>query len=55
VRFDVDWQDGAEHMWNEHQVSVVDEATEALAEAGALLYDPAPKSRSGISARVLGY
>jgi uncharacterized DUF497 family protein len=54
VKFEVDWQHGAEHMWEEHQVSV-DEANEALADADALLYDPDPKSKSGISARVLGY
>lgn len=52
--FDVDWTHGADHMWTSHQVSV-GEATEALADVDAQLFDPDPKSRSGNSARVLGY
>lgn len=51
--FEVDWRHGAEHMESEHQVSV--EASEALSDADALVYDPDPKSNSGVSARVIGY
>lgn len=54
MRFEVDWQHGAEHMQDQHQISVA-EASEALADADALLYDPDPKSKSGTSARVIGY
>jgi uncharacterized DUF497 family protein len=54
VGFDVDWTHGADHMWSKHQVSVA-EASEALADVDAQLSDPDPKSKSGISARVLGY
>jgi uncharacterized DUF497 family protein len=54
VRFEVDWRHGAEHMRDHHQIPV-EEANEALADADALLYDPDPKSRSGDSARVIGY
>jgi hypothetical protein len=39
VRFEVDWRHGAEHMRDQHQISV-EEANEALADADALLYDP---------------
>ena len=52
--FDVDWTHGAEHMWIKHQVSV-GEATEALNDPEALLFDPDPKSKSRTSARVIGY
>jgi hypothetical protein len=41
-------------MWTQHQVTV-QEANEALADADALLFDPDPKSTSGVSARVIGY
>lgn len=54
MEFDVDWTHGADHMWSKHQVSVV-EATEALTDVDAQLFDPDHKSKSGISARVLGY
>ena len=50
----MDWTHGAEHTWSKHQVSVA-EATEALVDVDARLFDPDPKSKSGISARVLGY
>lgn len=33
----------------------VEEANEAIFDAQALLFDPDPKSRSGASARLLGY
>lgn len=52
--FDVDWTHGREHMWTAHHVSVA-EASEALADVDAQLFDPDPKSTSGTSARVLGY
>ncbi len=51
---DVDWQHGAEHMWSQHQVSV-EQATEALDDEDAVVIDPDTKSRSGQSARVIGY
>jgi hypothetical protein len=51
---DVDWRYGAPHMWGEHQVSV-EQADEAVADDGRLVYDPDPKSRSGQSARVIGF
>ena len=54
VGFDVDWTYGREHMWDGHQVSV-EEANEALADTAAMLADPDPKSRSGTSARLIGY
>jgi hypothetical protein len=41
-------------MLTRHQVTV-QEANEALADADALLFDPDPKSMSGVSARVIGY
>lgn len=41
-------------MWTRHRVSVA-EATEALSDLDAQLFDPDPKSSSGTSARVLGY
>ena len=51
---DVDWSFGETHMRDAHRVTVV-EATEALADPDALLFDPDPKSRSGRGARLLGY
>ena len=41
-------------MLVEHHVTV-DQATEALADPDALLFDPDPKSRSSLSARLIGY
>jgi hypothetical protein len=37
-----------------HQVTV-EQANEALGDADALLFDPDPKSTSGVSTRVIGY
>ncbi len=54
MAFDVDWVYGGEHLWTGHHVSVA-EANEALADIDAQLFDPDPKSKSGASARVLGY
>lgn len=54
VEWDVDWSHGAEHMWLEHQLRP-SAANEALADEEALLFDPDPKSRSGVSVRVLGF
>lgn len=51
---DVDWTHGAVHMWDTHGITV-DQANEAIADVDAVLYDPDPKSRSGRSARLLGY
>lgn len=50
----VDWTHGAAHMWDNHGVSVP-EATEAICDVEAVLFDPDPKSTSGRSARLLGY
>lgn len=50
----MDWSHGAEHMWQRHGVTV-EQAHEAVADVDALLFDPDPKSRSGTSARLLGY
>ena len=52
--FEVDWLHGGEHMWSRHRVTVA-EATEALADTDAQLFDPDPKSKLGTSARVTGY
>lgn len=41
-------------MWSQHQVSV-EQATEALADEDSVVIDPDTKSRSGQSARVIGY
>ena len=51
---DVDWRHGAEHMRAGHQVTV-EQANEALADVNALLFDPDPGSRSGTSARLIGF
>jgi len=51
---DVDWTYGAAHLRDGHQVTVPD-ATEALTDPDALLFDQDPESRSGNSARLLGY
>lgn len=50
----VDWQHGAEHMWDRHQVAV-SEANEAVADIDAVWFDPDPHSRSGRSVQVIGY
>ncbi len=52
--FEVDWHHGAEHMWDRHQVNV-EQASEALADDERIVADPDPASRSGVSARVIGY
>jgi uncharacterized DUF497 family protein len=54
VGFDVDWRHGAEHMWDRHQVTV-EQAGEALGDDERIVADPDPASRSGVSARVIGY
>lgn len=54
VEFDVDWRHGREHMWDEHHVSV-EQANEAPADDEHITADPDPASRSGVSARVIGY
>jgi len=54
VGFYVDWSHGAAHMWDRHQVTV-DQASEALADDERIVVDPDPASRSGVSARVIGY
>src|SRR5699024_11754367 len=54
VVFTIDWRHGAEHMWDQHRVSV-EEAHEAAADIDAVWFDPDPSSRSGRSVRVIGY
>lgn len=51
---DVDWRHGADYMLQRHGVRM-DEAAEALADPDAVLFSPDPKSRSGSSARLLGF
>jgi hypothetical protein len=51
---DVDWRHGAEHMWLQHEVSA-EQADEALEDVDSIVAFPDPKSRSGRSARVIGY
>lgn len=41
-------------MYSQHQVSV-EQANEAVADTAAVVIDPDTKSRSGQSARVIGY
>ncbi|MBN9610718.1 MAG: hypothetical protein BGO26_15680 [Actinobacteria bacterium 69-20] len=41
-------------MWERHKVTVA-EANEAIADAGAVWFDPDPSSRSGLGVRVIGY
>lgn len=50
----VDWTHGAQHMWDNHKVAVV-EADEAVGDVDAVWFDPDPASRSGKSVRVIGY
>jgi hypothetical protein len=52
VRFD--WTHGGEHMWSGHLVTIA-EASEALTDADARLFDPDPNSKDVNSARVAGY
>jgi uncharacterized DUF497 family protein len=51
---EVDWSHRAGYMQQRHGVTV-EQASEALADARALMADPDPNSRSGTSARVIGY
>lgn len=51
---EVDWSHGAEHMLDRHGVTVT-EATEALEDSNAIVFDPDPKSDSGDSIRVIGW
>jgi hypothetical protein len=50
----VDWTHGAQHMRDNHGVTV-QQASEATSDLDAVLYDPDPKGKSGKSARLLGY
>ena len=52
--WDVDWSHGAAHMWAEHQLRP-EVADEALVDEDAVMFDPDPKSTSGVSARVIGF
>ncbi len=50
----VDWQYGAEHMWERHRIKP-EWADEAVEDLNAAWADPDPKSNSGQSIRVIGY
>jgi uncharacterized DUF497 family protein len=50
----VDWTFGEAHLWIRHGLAVT-EVQEAVDDPGAVLLDPDPKSRSGDSARVIGF
>jgi hypothetical protein len=50
----VDWTYGAQHMWDNHKVAVL-EANEAVGDIDAVWFDPDPSSRSNRSVRVIGY
>lgn len=50
----VDWSHGEPHMWTEHGITT-EQASGALADPDALVFDPDPTSRSGKSIRILGY
>ncbi|MDP5181292.1 hypothetical protein QOZ88_01460 [Blastococcus sp. BMG 814] len=51
----VDWTFLAvDHMFSRHQVAP-GEATEAVNDVDVLWFDPDPRSRSGLSVRVIGY
>jgi len=51
---EVDWSHRAEYMQQRHGVTV-EQAGEALSDPLAVVAAPDPKSRSGHSARVIGY
>jgi len=51
---DVDWKYRGDYMTERHGVST-EAANEALADTDAVVFDPDPKSRSGVSLRVIGY
>lgn len=50
----VDWTFGEFHMRRRHKV-VPSEANEAIDDVDAVWFEPDPKSKSGRSARVIGY
>ncbi|MGD0606046.1 MAG: hypothetical protein ABSA53_20970 [Streptosporangiaceae bacterium] len=54
MTIDVDWTNGAAHMWASHEVTVT-EANEAVADIDAVWFDPDPHSKSGRSVRVIGF
>jgi uncharacterized DUF497 family protein len=54
VGVEVDWSHRADYMHQRHGVPV-EQVTEALADSRAIVADPDPTSRSGTSARVIGY
>ena len=54
MAIDVDWTHGAAHMQANHKVTVT-EANEAVADIDAVWFDTDAHSKSGRSARVIGY
>lgn len=51
---DVDWTHGEGHMWEKHGVTVA-EANEALRDPMRVLIDPDYNSKTGQSARIIGW
>lgn len=50
-----DWKSaGGQHMWDSHQITPA-EANQAVNDADAVWFDPDPKSKSGLSGRVIGW
>jgi uncharacterized DUF497 family protein len=51
---DVDWQHGAQHMLDKHNVTVF-EANDALHDPERVVINPDYNSQSGTSVRIIGY
>lgn len=52
---DVDWKPGEAHMREHHSYMTAEIANEALRDPDALMFNPDPRSDSGVSVRVIGY
>jgi len=50
----VDWTYAKAHVWQRHGLTM-DQVQEASDDEGAVLLNPDPKSRSGDSARLIGF
>ena len=51
----VDWKPSEQHMRERHPYMTAEIANEALTDVAALVFSPDPRSRTGISVRVVGY
>lgn len=52
----IEWdEEAAGHIWDRDRRITTQEATEAVEDVDALLFDPDPTSRSGLTARFVGY